>query len=57
MNEQKRKEAPPINVGIVCNKCGGKGCEICHSGWECSIEEYGVCNKCEMGWKLGRNKK
>ena len=48
MNEQKH---------IVCNKCGGKGCEVCHSGWECTIEEYGICNKCEIGWKLGRNKK
>ena len=37
----------------TCNLCGGKGCEECHSGWECTMEETGECNKCAMGWKLG----
>ena len=36
----------------VCNLCGGKGCEECHSGWECTGQG---CNKCAMGWQLGKN--
>ena len=39
-----------MNSHPVCNKCGGKGCELCHNGWECTGAE---CNKCEMGWELG----
>lgn len=46
MSEQKH---------IVCNNCGGKGCEVCHSGWECTMTEFGICNKCDMGWEIGRN--
>jgi hypothetical protein len=38
------------NSHPVCNLCGGKGCEKCHSGWECTGE---TCNKCAMDWKLG----
>lgn len=41
------------NSHPVCNLCGGKGCEKCHSGWECTGE---TCNKCAMGWELGLDK-
>ena len=27
----------------VCTKCGGKGCDICHKGWECEGPD---CKKC-----------
>lgn len=36
----------------VCNLCGGKGCEKCHSGWECIGQG---CKKCAMGWQLGKD--
>ena len=38
----------------VCNECGGKGCDECHSGWQCTMEDIGKCNKCDMGWELGK---
>ena len=38
------------NSHSVCNECGGKGCDICHDGWECIGEG---CNKCAMGWPIG----
>ncbi len=38
----------------VCNYCGGKGCKKCHAGWECTMKRLGKCNKCDMGWKLGK---
>lgn len=28
---------------VVCNECGGKGCDYCHKGWEC---EGTGCKKC-----------
>ena len=37
----------------VCNECGGKGCDECHGGWQCTMEDIGICNKCDMGWSLG----
>ena len=46
----------------VCNKCGGKGCGVCHNGWACindpsyelaHLHEGEKCNKCEMGWVIG----
>jgi len=40
----------------VCNECGGDGCEECHGGWQCSMEDIGKCNKCDMGWPLGEQK-
>ena len=36
----------------ICNLCGGKGCEKCHSGWECIGQG---CKKCAMGWQLGKD--
>ena len=45
----------------VCNKCGGKGCGVCHNGWACindpsyelaHLHEGEKCNKCEMGWVI-----
>ena len=30
---------------IVCNRCGGKGCDYCHKGWEC---EGSNCQKCKI---------
>ena len=38
----------------VCNQCGGTGCDVCHDGWECTIASIGSCNKCNMGWELGK---
>ena len=47
----------------VCNTCGGKGCDVCHNGWACiddpnyelaHLHEDEECNKCKMGWKLGK---
>ena len=23
-------------VHVVCPRCGGKGCDKCHNGWECN---------------------
>ena len=37
----------------VCNECGGKGCDVCHNGWQCTMDDIGICNKCAMGWELG----
>ena len=37
----------------VCNECGGGGCDECHGGWQCTMEDIGKCNKCDMGWPLG----
>ena len=46
----------------VCNKCGGKGCDVCHNGWACidnpsyelaHLHEGEKCNKCAMGWSVG----
>ena len=31
----------------VCNECGGKGCAVCHDGWQCTMEDIGICNKCD----------
>ena len=30
------------NSYAACNHCGGKGCDKCHQGWECTkfCEEY-----------------
>ena len=28
---------------VICTKCGGKGCNYCHKGWEC---EGPNCQKC-----------
>ena len=41
----------------VCNLCGGKGCEKCHDGWKCTMNELGTCNKCDMSWELGTEKR
>ena len=38
----------------VCNECGGDGCDVCHDGWQCTMDDIGICNKCAMGWKLGK---
>ena len=52
----------------ICMHCGGKGCDKCHQGWECTqfLEEYykyspkikdpnygKECSFCKRGWKLG----
>ena len=39
----------------VCDECGGKGCDVCHDGWQCTMDDIGSCNKCAMGWKLGES--
>ncbi len=23
-------------VHVICYRCGGKGCDKCHNGWECN---------------------
>tara|TARA_B100000287_G_C20488678_1_gene724143 strand:- start:201 stop:362 length:162 start_codon:yes stop_codon:yes gene_type:complete len=38
----------------VCNECGGDGCDECHDGWQCTMEDIGICNKCDMEWPLGK---
>ena len=40
----------------VCNECGGDGCDECHGGWQCTMEDIGKCNKCDMGWPLGEKR-
>ena len=39
-----------------CKQCGGSGCEVCHDGWECTMDIIGECNKCAMGWPIGGKK-
>ena len=34
---------------VVCGKCGGKGCDFCHKGWEC---EGPNCKKCKIFGEL-----
>ena len=51
----KKKKVIVEQYHAVCNECGGKGCDICHSGWQCTMEDIGKCNKCAMGWPLGKN--
>ena len=50
----KRGRDMPEQYHAVCNYCGGKGCDECHDGWQCTMDTIGKCNKCEMGWKLGK---
>ncbi len=56
------------NMGHTCMKCGGRGCDKCHQGFECTkfTEEYyknspklkdplygTECYYCQRGWRLG----
>ena len=50
----KTKKVIVEQYHAVCNECGGKGCDICHAGWQCTMEDIGKCNKCDMGWPLGK---
>ena len=52
----KKKKVIPEQYHAVCHECGGKGCEECHGGWQCTMEDIGICNKCDMGWPLGEQK-
>ena len=51
----KKKKVIVEQYHAVCNECGGKGCDICHDGWECTMDEIGKCNKCDMNWTLVKN--
>ena len=51
----KKKKVTPEQYHAVCNECGGSGCEYCHGGWQCTMEDIVICNKCDMGWPLGKN--
>ena len=49
----KKKKVIPEQYHASCNVCGGTGCDECHDGWQCTMEDIGICNKCDMGWPLG----
>ena len=51
----KKKKVIVEQYHAVCNECGGRGCDICHAGWQCTMEDIGKCNKCAMDWPLGKN--
>ena len=51
----KRGRVMPDQYHAVCNECGGDGCDECHGGWQCTMDEIGKCNKCDMNWPLGKN--
>jgi len=38
----------------VCGECGGTGCDVCHGGWQCTMNDIGQCNKCALDWPLGK---
>ena len=52
----KRERGMPDQYHAVCNECGGNGCDECHGGWQCTMEDIGKCNKCDMEWPLGEKK-
>ena len=44
----KKKKVIVEQYHAVCNECGGSGCEYCNGGWQCTMEDIGICNKCDI---------